>query len=87
MKDLKGLVGKTLKEAKKDYDDVRVMGVGEVPFMGTCDMVNSRLNVELSGEGFTITEEMLKIGDHEYPIKKVKEKNFDKGIIIRAWMG
>lgn len=80
-------VGKSLAEVQQLHNEVRVMGVGKVRFMGTADYRLSRLNVELSGDNVRFTKSKIKIGDLEYTDSKPREEDLPSALVTRAWFG
>lgn len=87
MKNVDEYIGLTLKEVKEKHNDVRVMGVGDIGFMGTADFEPGRLNVRLSSEGFTIKKVVKVYAGVECEFDKIEETNYDHGKIVSAWFG
>jgi len=84
---LESFIGKTLKEVKEVWSNIRVMRAGPVGFYGTADYRPNRLNVELGSENLTFTKKVMKIGDEDFEIEEVDASTLDNGIIKRVWRG
>lgn len=79
-------VGKTLREVKQLTGDVRVMGAGNVSFMGTCDYRPARLNVKLGEENLKFVTNSVEIDGVAHDFQEV-DGSMDDGIIVEAWWG
>lgn len=82
-------VGKTLREAQETLGDgtvIRVMGAGNVRFVGTCDYRPARLNVKLGAENLKFITNSVEIGGVKHDFEEV-DGSMDDGIIVEAWWG
>lgn len=86
-KDVTKFIGKTLKEVKKIYPDVRVAAAGNVQFALTCDWVENRLNVVLGKENLQFGSQTATIGNETIVFETVDEDTLDNGIVISAHFG